>query len=45
VIDEERSGQPIVMELPNFLYRRYKFHPGEPIRIRISPDKFCVMEY
>ena len=44
VISEQNSGQPIRMELPNFLYRRYEFEEGQRIGVRIRPDKFCVME-
>ena len=44
VIAEQNSGQPITMELPNFLYRRYEFEEGQRIGVRIRPDKFCVME-
>ena len=43
-ITEQVSGQTIRMELPNFLYRRYQFQRGQPIRVRIRPDKFCVIE-
>jgi ABC-type Fe3+/spermidine/putrescine transport system ATPase subunit len=43
VISEEASGQPISMELPNFLYRRYEFQEGQRVGVRIRPDKFCVM--
>jgi ABC-type Fe3+/spermidine/putrescine transport system ATPase subunit len=38
------SDSPIVMELPNFLYRRYEFHLGQRLSVRIRPDKFCVIE-
>lgn len=44
VIAEETSRQPIIMEVPNFLYRRYEFQEGQRISMRIRPDKFCVME-
>jgi ABC-type Fe3+/spermidine/putrescine transport system ATPase subunit len=40
---ESATGQPIVMELPNFLYRRYEFAAGAGIRVRIRPDKFCII--
>ena len=44
VIKEDASGQPIRMELPNFLYRRYEFLEGQPISVRIRRDKFCIIE-
>lgn len=44
IIHEDRSGSPIVMELPNFLYRRYEFSAGQPIGVRIRPDKFCIIQ-
>jgi len=43
-LSEKTSGQKIQMELPNFLYRRYEFREGQPISVRIRPDKFCVIE-
>jgi ABC-type Fe3+/spermidine/putrescine transport system ATPase subunit len=43
VMRENGSGHPLVMELPNFLYRRYAFPPGQAIRVRVRPDKFCVI--
>ena len=43
-IAEESSGELIQVELPNFLYRRYKFDKGRPISVRIRPDKFCVID-
>jgi ABC-type Fe3+/spermidine/putrescine transport system ATPase subunit len=43
IIEEQNTHEALVMELPNFLYRRYKFAPGDPIQVRIRPDKFCVI--
>jgi ABC-type Fe3+/spermidine/putrescine transport system ATPase subunit len=43
-IAEQTSGALIQMELPNFLYRRYEFEKGRPVRVRIRPDKFCVID-
>jgi ABC-type Fe3+/spermidine/putrescine transport system ATPase subunit len=43
VIHEKVSAHPLVMELPNFLYRRYAFPQGQAIRVRVRPDKFCVI--
>jgi hypothetical protein len=37
------TNSSLVLELPNFLYRRYEFAPGRPVRVRIRPDKFCVI--
>jgi ABC-type sugar transport system ATPase subunit len=44
VIAEEAADYEIRMELPNFLYRRYDFEEGQPISVRIRPDKFCIIE-
>jgi ABC-type Fe3+/spermidine/putrescine transport system ATPase subunit len=43
IIAERTSGELIQMELPNFLYRRYKFDKGRSVSVRIRPDKFCVI--
>jgi ABC-type sugar transport system ATPase subunit len=44
VISEQLSGHSLTMELPNFLYRRYRFEEGQSLKVRIRPDKFCIIE-
>ena len=44
IMAEQATGESIQVELPNFLYRRYEFKEGAPMRVRIRPDKFCVIE-